>query len=261
MLSAPLEDEEAPVHPLIGQESLARWRAWESAESDRVLYVAMTRAIESLFLSWNGEVKPNSWRGRLKNWNLDLGLHQSENYRYQVVESVPEVSHFSMKTSPATTPRPAYRPETSPAPIRNVTDIIAGHQAKEIPGFARRQELLARSLDGILIHELFESLRYADQVDLQLRFGERAEEMRQAIDFVKNQKEVPMMELLRHGFVEWGFSLIEQGASTTGAYRSLGARGRPRLDCRLQNRHDGSDQRSFRAIGFIFVGASPVQRE
>ena len=70
---------------------------------------------------------------------------------------------------------------------------------------------MKNSSDGVLVHRIMESLRYGEDIDYsswsEEWFGERAGEVQEAIKFVQNVTIPPMEELLKVGFVEWGFQM------------------------------------------------------
>ena len=60
----------------------------ELQEHARVLYVALTRAVETVFLSWSSPAKRDSW-AEMTRLDLTPGVHQKESYSY-LVHSEPE---------------------------------------------------------------------------------------------------------------------------------------------------------------------------
>jgi ATP-dependent helicase/nuclease subunit A len=61
----------------------------ELREHARVLYVALTRAVKSVFMSWSGVPKANSW-AEMSGIDLSIGSHQTENYTYVVMDELPD---------------------------------------------------------------------------------------------------------------------------------------------------------------------------
>jgi ATP-dependent helicase/nuclease subunit A len=139
------------------------------------------------------------------NWNLENGEHQRAGYSYRVVDKIEPTVGYEPRV-----------PEHVPLRKRFSADhAVAVPPEPQTTDWKKARARLEKSVDGILIHEIFESLRYTKDIRpeiLEKRFGLRANEIRDAIDFVKSQTEVPMVELLQEGFVEWGYSMVEGGS-------------------------------------------------
>ncbi len=84
--AVPLGTEGKLTHPL---PSYAFWRRWiqrEEEERERLLYVALTRAKESVTLLHSGSVEKNSWLIRSPNLiEAPEGCTQTPSYRYEMI--------------------------------------------------------------------------------------------------------------------------------------------------------------------------------
>ncbi|HEX4925794.1 MAG TPA: 3'-5' exonuclease, partial [Bdellovibrionales bacterium] len=217
MLPVQIGEDSTRTHSHLGKLTLRRRRELEAEESDRVLYVAMTRAVESLFMSWSGVPKKDSWVQRMK-WDLTTGRHQREHYLYEVRDRIDEVSNYVPLVQKASVPRTPYKSALEVRRTQSVTELLKSQEFGD-NSLARSQARLKKSLDGVLIHELFEAMRYTRELPLEVlrtRFGERAEHIQRAIEFVRGLREVPMGELLKSGHAEWGFLLSEKGHNLPG---------------------------------------------
>ncbi len=213
-------------------------RAWldvfcrqELQEHARVLYVALTRAIQSVFLSWTGEPKKNSWASMLR-WDLSPGLHQREFYTYSVVQG--DINNISLVPLPsAGGARIAVEPRAPwlRSPERDDADRL--RQNMSVSQLLDRSAPVARSwetfaipkrlrlaAEGSAVHRLMEALKCpsSDAIKnlIQRWFPGKEEKILAAVQFVTSVQEPPLAELIRRGFVEWGFAFLENGTLIEG---------------------------------------------
>ncbi|MEQ1876258.1 MAG: PD-(D/E)XK nuclease family protein [Bdellovibrionia bacterium] len=145
------------------------------------------------------------------NWNLETGVHAGRGYEYDVVDAIEPSQGYQPALKESVRVREQLKPKASAAAHRSITEII-GKKDSGSDYLTRTKVRLKKSLDGVSIHALFESLRFIDDLPddlLQIRFGERAPSIRSAIRYVKGIESVPVARLLKSGFVEWGFVLTE----------------------------------------------------
>ncbi len=200
-----------------GRKELLSRREQEVEELKRLLYVALTRAKSSVFLSWTGEPKKDSWAS-LWNWPTDLvGTRQRPRFSYEVVTGPwkPEVQKRVMEEKMGVRPKII---DLSAGPEkallrRSVSSVLRDQEGQKGEGNAssplRLQDRLQRAHQGILLHRLFELMNTSPQPGLQSLiedwFGDSAREVRKAVDFVLQLDQPPMRELIQEGHVEWGF--------------------------------------------------------
>jgi ATP-dependent helicase/nuclease subunit A len=200
-----------------------RFRVQELAEHARVLYVALTRAIETVFLSWTEPLKPNSWADMVR-LDLSLGEHKGESYTY-VVRNEPIEPLAPVENSVEhVEPRAKWR-ERMEAPLQtslSVTEILE-RQAGSVAASADRD--VARRLKvaatGTAVHKLMEMLKYPSQEHMDLLidrwFPNQSEKVLKAIDFVRASENPPLLSIIENGEVEWGFAMMERGLLIEGA--------------------------------------------
>ncbi len=223
-------------------------RAWldvfcrqELEEHARVLYVALTRAVNSVFLSWTGVPKKNSWADMLR-WDLTAGLHSNDSYTYEVVHG--DINNLDLLPVPsrvsehaALEPRIAWQ---RPVLALDVNADSAGDvSADRLKQNLSVSQLLDRSApavrswetlalpsrlrlasEGSAVHRLMEALKCpssgAIKNMIQRWFPGKEEKILAAIQFVTTIQEPPLAEVIRRGFVEWGFAFLENGTLIEG---------------------------------------------
>ncbi len=180
-------------------------RIQETEESLRVLYVAMTRAKRSLYLSLKKKFKKNSWWAQ---WPLpqEVGLHQLENFELLVQEQFlqPQISQNLVSAiDKVIQPISLELPEVL---IRKSVTTVLESQKTEQSG-ARKKistqqvEALKKAQLGTFLHRLFESLAHdidMDQIDPQWK---------SSIDYLIQLQDPPMKQILKLGHPEWGFAV------------------------------------------------------
>jgi ATP-dependent helicase/nuclease subunit A len=195
-----------------GQQSLPagvlveKMRREELSESDRLLYVAMTRAKETIFLSTSGaRQSSSSW---FKNIKLDLspGIHSKGNFSYLV--DVGEWQNTEMDLKAAKSSKISKKLFDLESLNKKESTKVTAQIEKP-----KQQKSLIAILEkanyGRLAHQVFESLKYNKHIDAD-------ENTKNAIKYIQNLKEVPMQTILKDGFAEWGFVIENDGQSMSG---------------------------------------------
>lgn len=168
----------------------------ERQENERLLYVAMTRAIETVTLIGTYDSKDGSWSQKIPHLpNLKR------------IEEFPEPSKYMADKSTATQVRAPY---SSPLDLRtdtvSVTDLIQQNETKTAD-----IESLQKAAQGVLLHKVLEAIRQKPDLDreqlVRLWFQDPIEPILHALDWIEKLKYPPMKELLSTGHSEWGFQL------------------------------------------------------
>lgn len=202
---------------------VADFQKQELEEHARVLYVALTRAIDSVFLSWTEPRARNSW-GDMVRLNLERGAHAAPSYTYMVRDEPIEPREVTAVAAEVIEPRPKWAAATvqAAATSLSVTEILE-RQANAVTGandrdIARRLKVAAT---GTQVHKLMETLKYPSQERMHLLierwFPGQADKVRSAISFVRASTAPPLMEIIENGEVEWGFAMMERGLLIEGA--------------------------------------------
>lgn len=205
---------------LVFQKFLLRSRE----ENDRVLYVAMTRAIDSLSLI-REQVKKNppkhSWLEKI-NWVPEQ--FESEKYTVDFVEMneepealVPENQNQVSTLKPLDLVK-EYRASAG------VTTLVSAELPYENEVVKAKPEHLAEELSeqtvkaynktqkGTDLHKFFESLKYNELSEIDRTLTETE---RKALQWLIDQKEVDLRAMFDRGHVEWGFGLqVKSGENT-----------------------------------------------
>lgn len=178
----------------------------ELQESERVLYVALTRAIESLTLVADTAKKANknSWSEKI-SWPVvgevlhnDFKALSLEYNSTEVIEQKSEV--VKMQARPLYKEMPATQQKT-----QSITDLL---QSTGLAMAKPQQELqlmnLKKAQYGTDLHRIFESMKYIeiDALRQDLTVNDQA-----AVDYMLAQTPLRLAELLKAGHNEWGFGL------------------------------------------------------
>jgi len=178
-----------------GQKIRREFNQREHAESERVLYVAMTRAITSVTLIAEDKKKSNKSTWFEKSVWPDIGDFKSESYSYQSIrdDRLPEVLNQS-KTESLSVSAP-YRPFEIPIPEG---ELITKYISKDI------FQNLEKAKTGTELHRFFEALKYSSLKEIQ---DLAPAKNKKYLNFLIQQAEIPLAEILKNGFVEWGFGV------------------------------------------------------
>lgn len=171
-------------------------------EEKRLLYVALTRAGEEIFLSWNKEKDKGRWSSLIeKNFfkdSLEEGIFDKDSYIYEIKRSLKEEkSSFEedkektfLKKDPLRIKKEKIKEKVK------VTDIIGEEERKNL-AFDLKQRLLS-SDKGSRLHQTMEAMRYNKD---NLLWGD---EMKK---YVLEEDQIPLKELMEKGQAEWGFQV------------------------------------------------------
>ncbi len=215
-MKIPLGAEEKWTGSIAEKAHIERTKLSELAEHARVLYVAMTRAIDSVFLSWTNPIENNSWAD-LMRWDLSNGEHQAENYTYQVLTAKPQPQILMQSKVERLQIRPPVGVSSS-AGERSAASSVTALLENQSSKVSQAQEDPSQWLDhfklvshGSLTHKLMQALKYSHNVDALIDrwFQTQKSEVHQALNFLKSLNEPPLMKLIEEGHVEMGFSYRE----------------------------------------------------
>lgn len=206
------------VSSLLSLKVLADLKAREKMENERLLYVALTRASESLHLSWNGTPKAGSWAEALRFLNSKEGVHQRDGYRYEVRTSPPVMSVYELAESKKASIRSQWKTTTSAGIQRvSVSQLLSSSSGQiEEP---RAPGDLRQAIQGQMIHQLFESFRNSPNLNISDFVAQRSSDdnllpsVTRAIEFVTHLSKPPMASLLKDGYSEWGFQFAVPDSS------------------------------------------------
>lgn len=170
------------------QMEMAKTR--EIEEFDRFLYVAMTRAIQSVSVIWKREVK-GSWMERRPSWSrVEEGLHliaeSAPAFEVEVRTADPVVEVFERASGVALTLREPWKVEE---PLRE-----RERELVEASGWSRFEKIQT----GVDIHRSLELLQGDWDYDDSSEMLVLKKKLSQISD-------LSMKDLIQQGFVEWAF--------------------------------------------------------
>lgn len=169
----------------------------EIAEFDRFLYVALTRAIQSVSVVWKQEVSA-SWMARRPAWTvLNEGLHtladQGPAFDLEIRHAEPVLEIFERQAEAATEVRALWKVEE---PLPDKPREIA-----EASGWSRFEKIQT----GVDVHRQLELL----QGDWE--YDDESTEMQLLKKKLAQVSFVSMQTLIQDGFVEWAFLVKVSG--------------------------------------------------
>ncbi|MCB9072942.1 MAG: UvrD-helicase domain-containing protein [Bdellovibrionaceae bacterium] len=207
-------EEVATSSSLIEKKVLRDFKLRLQEEDLRLFYVAMTRAINSIYASWDQTPKTESWSRFFSNFNLTPGLHVAKDFSYQVYDETICQKLFSGTDKP---------PINIPSPYTNEVRLLEKTSVTQMTQSAQYRQTdknFFKIRRGILFHRLLEVLTRAEEVNVAQTihhfFADHSDEAAQALNYVLQLKEPPMTELLKVGRAEWSFVSIEEGSSIEG---------------------------------------------
>lgn len=203
---------------LFAQAWIEKQRELERAEHDRVLYVAMTRAKQTLTFTWS-KAQPGSWAARFPLW--DPG-EASGVYHYRSHEPRPAALRERLELPAVVSARAAWSESAvaaavgpgggpTPAPraagsfrTLSVTQLLALNAAKgataDRAGMSAKASLasLHAASEGVRVHKIFESIKYRSSLDgVEPKWRKFLAEFRDGL----------LRDVIARGYVEWGFLL------------------------------------------------------
>jgi len=212
-LSLMNEEERKLQASALAQAVRNRFNERELREHARVLYVAVTRAKEGLTLFFEGKAEKNSW-AQTCPLSLTAGLCQEAEFSYEVLEGTfsPEVQ-VKNEAPVGVDPGP-WRQDFENESLHTVavTKMIesenesAAKASPLSPNFL--QKALSKAYRGTEAHRIFESLKYASS-EVVLAYLED-EDLKEAVKFITETKEIPLLKVIHNGHAEWGFSFRER---------------------------------------------------
>jgi ATP-dependent helicase/nuclease subunit A len=178
----------------------------ESAELERVLYVAMTRAIESISL-----VSDTSKRSNKNTWLAQVvwpseGEQETETYKTLSVEYSGLAEAVIQQTEQENLVRPVFSDLKSDLgeQSQSITDLITSQGNSDKPNYEHQLINLKKAQYGSDLHRIFESLKYLEVEEVKKRVSPTEIE---AIDYLFSVKEIDIKKLLAKSHNEWGFGL------------------------------------------------------
>lgn len=230
----PLGADKDMIGSLPEKTWLENFQKQELHEHARVLYVALTRAVESVFLSWSGEPARHSWAGMVR-FDLTPGFHSEVSYTYRVLHGEIDPREITSSHEERIVPRAPWGVVTEPpgpfalpadpnAPKSlSVTQMLDRKEGRHFvsasnPDVVRRLTVASR---GTAVHRLMELLKYPSaqgRTELLIAkwFSGQEKQVLDGVEFVRSLQTPPLAQIIRNGFVEYGFTMMIEGAVVEG---------------------------------------------
>lgn len=186
----------------------------EILESERVLYVAMTRAKQSISLvarvARPDEKMPifnESWFRKM-NWPEESGVVKKYRLRAEFYDE--ELDLHDLREVDGHEPRAKKFVDTSHEVARHsVTEMLSLQNAQSSQqvgskNFEYNVKALKKAQRGTDLHRLFESLKFIDFEDLKPRL---TQEELALVQYLFDQKQLDLKSILDRGHNEWGFGV------------------------------------------------------
>ncbi len=220
-LSPPEPDQGRKTASLSGVSLMEKIKERQKKEEDRVLYVALTRAQETVTLIWSDPPKDESWAGRLRLQRTD-GVHCFEKFAYQV-----RTGHFQPVQARVQEVEPlqeisalALNPTVGEMGFQtlSVTEIL--DQKKSGPRSSAAMADVQKAVTGVDVHRLFESLKYKFMRDPSFDWRSLATGLpvshQKALEYLAQDENGRWLEVIRQGEVEFGMAVVGQGRLIQG---------------------------------------------
>jgi ATP-dependent helicase/nuclease subunit A len=184
-------------------------------EHERLLYVAMTRAISSITLvTLQARSEKKTWLSLIPYERTD-GVYNTDKFIYSVSTHKPELKMQESATKELKPARNAFLgTSTHKMPKVSATALTDFMEKSKNASTNTSAELLASRLKvaqrGTDAHRLFEALKFSSLEQLQKNIVDTT--MLRGLDWISHLELPPMQQLIKVGFAEWGFVLArEQG--------------------------------------------------
>lgn len=205
-----MDDAESKIRNSFWTRQLRReFNERELAESERVLYVAMTRAIETVTLIAEDRKINYQTTWRAKSVWPEAGHHQKESFQIVSLRDTDLPQPWeSLEKSTVAVPLPFQQVVLNAAKKVSISEIAKqGGSATNIQS-ARMMKNLNKARLGTKLHQYFEALKYKNIDDLNKSLSDL--EKKYLSYLLSPTLEVPLRQILDQGYVEWGFGFLNE---------------------------------------------------
>lgn len=224
-LALPDPHEGTKKTSLFGLQLVEEKREREEQELDRQLYVALTRAKQTVTLISSEKPASASWAARLKIANSE-GPQSTDNYTYTVRTHIDPVAVKQEDEWSEQTPQEKWQPENKKAALKpmktmSVTEILDRQTQEKLPQNIRNKMSIAsvqKAIAGVDIHRVFESIKYHALKDPKFTPESLLPDLNQkeqtALQYLIRDQKGLWLDLIRDGHVEWGFAVLHDQDET-----------------------------------------------
>lgn len=200
----------------------------EIEEHKRLYYVAITRAVQTCFITWKGAIEDESWASYLpthsEEGEFNFGADPAARYTYSVRRgpfATPSLQTSALRTDEV---RQVYRDTSEPlasgrVSVSGLLALIEENQRSVVgaPVDTKVTDKVKRSAEsqvklpyfGVRLHAALEKLKYHPDYDLEQE-AEQVDDKNaflKAIRYVLELETPNMRALFENGDVEWGFQV------------------------------------------------------
>lgn len=212
-LSLPDPEDSKRTASLLGLEILQQRKIREASESERVLYVALTRAIMNVTLIWTEKFQKDSWASKI-TMDLAAGDHQQENYQYKVIKELSKSAWGDKHSHSEISPLKKW--ETANETVFktvSVTDLLEKVEVKaNKKSSTNAVDAIQKAIKGVDVHRILESYKYLYLKNPQISWQDYAKTLKpdahKAFSYVMTDQQGLWKEVIEQGHVEWGFSVL-----------------------------------------------------
>ena len=149
--------------------------------------------------------------------NLEEGLHEEKDFSYVVRRENPKPQKMQEEDLARKKVRPLWEGQHEERrKYISVTELVAPEAVSGSEYAPKAQQLgsgLARAQQGTNAHRLFEALKFTTHDEL-MQIAD--EDLKKPLQFLATTKQLPMLEIIAKGHVEWGFALKYQNSLMQG---------------------------------------------
>ncbi len=207
-------EDQSWIHPMSTVKETEKKVSLEKKESLRVLYVALTRAKESVTLMMDQKPGRSSWQSQL-HWDLSEGQRLMPNYSYEVVAKMDDqILNPIGSVGTDLNLNSSWVKSYHHMPAATIQSLSASQILdKDIQVLKKDSQsqdwlkVLKKVQKGTDYHKVFESLKYISEAQLS-EFRKNFSDQK-SLDYVLKLENPPLLQLIQEGFVEWGFELLQ----------------------------------------------------
>ena len=221
----PIAEDSGPQHTVADLVLRDQRSSREADESERVLYVALTRAKSSVFMSWAEPVKQGSWISHIP-WSWSPGTYNRESFSYEVLEPANEAIHWQRPEVKSGKIRSLWKEDSSSSrPVkRSVTSLVEEAGSNSGSGSSAPSRVvpqrIKKAVEGVLVHRMMEILQANWDFDFEavapLWLGDEADKFVTAVNWVRTTGDIPLKRIVENGEAEWGYQQLKDGSIIEG---------------------------------------------
>jgi ATP-dependent helicase/nuclease subunit A len=204
-----------------GRKIRKQFNLREHAESERLLYVAVTRAKTSVTLiAEDKKINSKSTWYAKSQWPA-VGVYKDSDYSFESLRDDEQPALMFESAQQGDHIISPYRIlDETLSDTESVTEKISKQKNSDSDQISNHFiQNLDKAKRGTDLHKLFESLKYNEASDIQKITSDKNKKY---LDFLTQQTELPLRSILDSGFVEWGFGLEYNGQLISGQIDAWG---------------------------------------